>query len=96
MRRGPRLATLADYPDLLARFDRGESVKSLAAHYGASQTTLWRVLREAGRARPVDCRDADRDAAVVAAVRSGRTMADVAAEHGITYQRVQQILRRSP
>lgn len=92
----PRLTTA----DLAARYLCGASLAVLSQVDGRSIPTIHRYLRAAGvkmrrrgRARGTVPRRADTDE-ILAKVDAGRALSDIAAEHGVTHQRISQIMHK--
>jgi Mor family transcriptional regulator len=86
----------AQIRELIASFQQGTTVQTLAGQYGGSATAIKRLLRQRGvRAnRTLEDRLSDREvAALVAAASAGKTQRELAKQYGISQTSVKKVLK---
>ena len=96
--RPPTQAELARDASVIAAHRDGQSLNRISRSLGIGKTLAWNILVRHGEPRRTGraCRMADgrRSADIVSGYRSGRTRQYLAAEFGLSQQRIDQILRQ--
>jgi hypothetical protein len=96
--KSPTQAELARDASVIAAYRDGQSLNRISRSLGIAKTLAWNILVRHGEPRRTGraCRMADgrRSADIVSGYRSGRTRQYLAAEFGLSQQRIDQILRQ--
>jgi hypothetical protein len=83
---------------VIAAYREGQSLNRISRSLRIGKTLAWNILVRYGEPRRTgrQCRMADgrRNAEIVTAHRNGRTRQHLAAEFGLSQQRIDQILRQ--